>query len=100
MLGIITDGEITIMGAKKSLVKVKILKLLSIHKELTISQIVKKLEEAGDKYNYRTIWQHIETMKGDWLDVEKREHETGKPVFVKLKPILQGINIKTDEEGS
>jgi len=67
-----------------SLVRSKIIFIL-IDGEYTISQIQKELEKRKEKYNYRTIWQHINSLeKMGIVTTKKKEHQSGKPVFVKL----------------
>jgi len=93
MLGNITGGKIEIIGSKKSLVPSKIIKIIVKHGEMSISEIYNVLAKQGDKYNYRSVWQHIKNMDGIWLDIEKKEHEAGKPVIVKLRDIFKGKEI-------
>ena len=52
MLGAITDGKIKIIGAKKTAVPMKILRLLLKNNEMSISEIHNSLAKSGDKYNY------------------------------------------------
>ncbi len=66
-----------------SLVRSKIIFIL-IDGEYTISQIQKELEKRKEKYNYRTIWQHINSLEKMGIVTTKRRHQSGKPVFVKL----------------
>ena len=56
---------------------------------LTKSELKEELGKRGDKYNYRTIWQHVETLEGlGIVRTIKYEHEKGKPVKVILTPVV------------
>lgn len=74
----------------KSSVKSKILKVILNKEPITILGIQKDLERRKDKYNYRTIWQHIQSLEEDGAIISKKEeHEAGKPVKIYLNPYLK-----------
>lgn len=77
-----TKNNFAVMG-NPSDVKYKILNLIMDKKKISISEIHKKIrDDKGKEYNYRTIWQHVNNLaKEDLIDLEKQEHETGKPVM-------------------
>jgi len=65
-------------------VRTKIIILL-FDKPLTISALQKVLEQRGEKYNYRTIWQHVVSLnKMGVINLHKEEHQSGKPVVASL----------------
>lgn len=84
----------------KTDVKKKIVRLvLSSEDGLTISEIQKKIKPP---YNYRTIWQHIQSLEGIIFKTEKEEHKSGKPVRVSIlneelkAALLEALNQEQD----
>jgi predicted transcriptional regulator len=77
---------------EKSKVQTKILKLLC-DGEKSISEINNSFlkEDGTPEYNYRTVWQHIQSLKKYKLITEiKKEHEAGKPSIISLASELKG----------
>jgi len=84
---------------KESPVRTKIFLILLDDDGLTISEIFNVLEKRNDKYNYRTIWQHIQTLeKQGEVITKKEEHEPGKPVRVFLSPVIKEYRKELREE--
>ncbi len=82
----------------KSVFKSKVKKeiFISLKKsDKTISQLQKEIKVDGKTFNYRTIWQHIQSLEKDgFVLTEKKDHESGKPVYVKLSPLLSAVELK------
>jgi hypothetical protein len=75
---------------RQSPVRRKILLLLIKNGSLTITQLQKELEKRGDKYDYRTIWQHCMTLQELSVTMSnKDDHKPGKPVIVSLNTIIR-----------
>ena len=88
-----TSYEIATLEMVKSLVrqtplKRKIVLLVAKKEGMTISELQEELTKRGDKYNYRTVWQHVLTLQGlSVLLTKKDDHKAGKPVEVFLSTI-------------
>jgi hypothetical protein len=75
---------------RQSPVRRKIIFLLMKKDYLTISELQAELERRGDKFNYRTIWQHVLSLQNLTVTVtEKDEHKAGKPVIVSLNDLIK-----------
>ena len=74
---------------RQSPVRRKIIFLLMKKGSLTITELQNELEKRGDKYNYRTIWQHVLSLQNLTVTTtEKDEHKAGKPVVVSLNGLI------------
>ena len=86
-----TEGYLEMLRSfvRSSPVRRKIIFLLMKKEGLTKSQLKEELGKRGDKYNYRTIWQHVSILENLGIaKTEKLEHEPGKPVKVSLTKVV------------
>lgn len=74
----------------KSPIKSRILMQILKKEPIAISGIKQELEKEGEAYNYRTIWQHVQSLSlSGSVVLKKEEHQAGKPVRAYLSPYIR-----------
>ena len=75
---------------RQSAIRRKMILILIKKDGLTKSDLHKELEKRKDKYNYKTIWEHVGSLQGFGIvTTKKAEHEQGTPVRVYLTPVIK-----------
>lgn len=75
---------------RQSSIRRKIILILIKKEGLTKSELKEELDKRKDVYNYRSIWEHVNSLEGfGVVTTKKSEHEQGKPVRIYVAPVIK-----------